>query len=139
MTDLARKLPDAPAVSDAIRKARARGLELVSDNLPRVADATDRAGKNLANFIRSSADSLSTQVRKQKPSTASRLSSALGASLLVRLARRHPVALLIGGAAIAAAGVAAWRATQAQPVDSPDDSLDHEADVSVAPAAAKAR
>lgn len=139
MTELARKLSDAPKVSDTIKRARARGLELVSDNLPRVADATDRAGRNIADFIRSSTDNISGKVRQQKPSTASRLGSALGASWLLRgasrLVTRHPVALLVGGAAIAAVGVAAWRLSQPQPADALEPEGFEDDDV-IAPVAA---
>lgn len=132
MTELAKKMPGTPAMSDAIKRARARGLELVSDNLPKVADATDRAGRGLADFIRSSAETLSDKALKRQPSTASRIGTALGTSWLLRgagrLAARHPVALLVGGAAIAVAGIAAWRMSQAAPDE--DSAMDHETDPS---------
>lgn len=120
MAQLARKSRQSATVSDISDAVRSKGLKLVSDTLPKAADATDRIGQGAADFILSSSHSLARALRNRTPGTAKQLGGALGTSWLLRkagrLVARRPATVLIGGIAIAAIGVAVWRLSQ-QPAD----------------------
>jgi hypothetical protein len=123
MAQLARKvrqsLEDNAKVGASVGAAtvdnvRAHGLKLVSTTLPKAADATDKIGKNVADFVLTSSQSLAKTMRNNVPSTA----KAVGSTWLLRRASRfivrRPAVVLLGGAAIAAVGWAAWKLSQPQ-------------------------
>lgn len=116
MSRLAKQIPSAAAIEDKVRQTGNRGLELVSNNLPKVADATDRVGKAVADFVTVSSRSLADKLRSEDGGAIGRIGTSMGATWIVqragRIVRRNPGAVLIGGAVIAAIGISAWLLTR---------------------------
>ena len=115
MSRLANQI-NAAAIEDKVKAASTRGLELVSNNLPKVADATDRVGKAVADFVSASSRTIADKLREE-PNPLAGVGASIGASWIVkragRFVSRNPNALLIGGAVIAAVGISAWLMTRA--------------------------